>query len=116
MPESFPSPITRQVALTAAFQTLYTVSSARALRIGVMHLANVSGAAVTASVCAVAKAGSPAAGNALLWNFSVPANDFIEFGEGLLLPAESSLRAMATAPGAMNLFLSGIEDYDLWNR
>jgi len=95
--------------LSGAFAVLHTVYQARWLRVTNLHLVNVSLAAVTVNVCAVVKGGTPDVTNALLWGFSIPASDFIEASEGLMLPPGSSIQALCSTPGAINLYFSGEE-------
>lgn len=102
--------VSKELQLTAGFQTLYTVNNARWFRATCFHLVNVTASARTVRLCVVPPAGAASAVNALLWDFSVPANDFIEFGEGLKVPPASTIQVMASAISALNLFLSGVEE------
>lgn len=95
--------------LTAAFQTYYTVPALTTFTTGIIHIANQSASAATIQLCVVPSAGSPTADNAILWNFSIAANDFIELGRGILLPAASSFRALASGIDTLTLKIDGIE-------
>ena len=95
--------------LLTSFAVLYTVPAATKAVVALLRLVNTSGAAVTVRLCVVPSAGSPAVGNALLWDFSVAANDFIDMGRGLSLPAEASVRALASADSVVNLKLDVVE-------
>lgn len=92
------------VAITTSFATAYTVPGATKFVNGVLHIANSTQNPILVRVC---KNGDLAA-NALLWDFSVPANDFIEFGRGLILSAAETLRVKADAAG-LTLTGAGIE-------
>jgi hypothetical protein len=85
------------------------VGTGRFLRVSNIHLSNTTNAAVTIDLCLCASPDPPTAANALLWQFSLGANDFLEFGEGLWLPPGSSLQGGASAGSAIALFLSGHE-------
>ncbi len=97
------------VELTAAFQTIYTVPASTSFTAAVLHLVNASGAAKTVDVCLVPAAGSPLQANAILWQFSIGANDFVELAKGDIWPTGSTLQARASAGTSVNLKLSGIE-------
>lgn len=93
-----------------AFVTVHTVNNARWLRISCLHLANVTNAAVTVRLCLVPAGATAVIGNALVYDFSIPAFDFLEFGEGLRLGPNGLIRGQANAANAINCFLSGVEE------
>lgn len=108
-------PIPYQVAKIAVLgnglmTTVHTVDSHRWLRIENIHLCNVTGGAVTVQFCLVPYGGSSGTTTALLYAFSIPANDFIEFGEGLRLGPGGLVRGLANAADAITAHLSGIEE------
>lgn len=103
-------PISKQITLTGAFQTIHTVYRTRQLTISVIHIANTTAGAITVQLCFVPPAGTAAQGNAALWDYSIPANDFIQLSEGQILGSEYTIQALASAGNAINLAISGRED------
>ena len=99
-----------QVLGNGAFVTIYTVNNARWFRVENIHVANVTNAAVTVQICLVPFGGAASLANAALYNFSIPANDFIEFGQGINLGPSSFIRGQANAANAINVWVSGIEE------
>ena len=102
--------VSKSLALTTAFGLVHTVSANRWMTVRNVHISNTTAGAVPVQVCFVFPGSSPAAGNAALWNFSIPANDFIEWGDGQKLPPGTSVQALAGSGSAINLWLSGIEE------
>jgi hypothetical protein len=96
--------------LTAAFATVYTVYPAYWGRVSMIHLDNSTGSDVTVRLCLVAPSGTPIEDNAMLWDFTIPANDFIEFGDGYWLPPSSSLQASCSSDGAIKMHWSTEEE------
>jgi hypothetical protein len=102
--------IIKRAQLGTAFAIIHTVYNVRNLRVTMLHLVNTTAGAVTVQVCAVPPGGSPDITNALMWNFSIPANDLIEIADGLIMEASSTLQALAGAGGSITLQFSGLED------
>jgi hypothetical protein len=100
----------KSLSLTTAFGLVHTVATNRWLTIKNVHISNFSAGPVAVQVCFVPSGASPVSGNSALWNFSVPANDFIEWGDGQRLPPGASVQALASAGTAINLWISGIEE------
>ena len=95
--------------LGTSFGLIFAVGHQYQLTVSCIHLCNTTSAAVTVQLSAVgpsALAGQP---NALLWNFSIPANDFIEFGEGIILLSGWSIWGLASGANSVNALVSGIE-------
>lgn len=103
-------PISKQLTLSAAFQTIHTVYRTRQLTISIIHLVNCTAAPVTVQLCFVPSGGTPAQANAALWTYSIPAHDFIQLSEGQILPSDYSVQALASAPSAINLLIAGREE------
>lgn len=103
-------PISQFLTLTGAFQSVYAVNTYRWFTVKNIHLDNTSANPVTVQVCFVFKGASPIQGNSALWGFSIPANDFIEWGEGQRLPPGASVQALASTGGVINMWVSGIEE------
>lgn len=101
--------VSKMLTLGVGFLVVHPVNPGRWFTVRNIHIANSSGAPVTVQVCFVF-GGSPAQGNSALWNFSVPANDFIEWGEGQKLPPGSSVQALASSGTSVNIWVSGIEE------
>ena len=101
--------VSKILTLGVAFAPVYTVSFARWSTIKNIHIANSSAGAVAVKVCFVFQGLTPLQGNAALWNFSVPGNDFIEYGEGIKLPPGTSVQGLAASANVINLWLSATE-------
>lgn len=100
-------------SLTTAFQVVLTAYAFGTLRINMIHLVNTSAADVTVRLCFVPLTNpvtAPAAANAVLWDFNVPANDFLEFGEGDHLAAYTSIQALASVDNAINIRVAGVQE------
>ena len=74
--------------------------------VSLIHVVNVSSSPVLVSVCECGQSGSPTIDHALIWQYEVPANDFFEFGEGVIIGAGNSLFAKASVSGAANIKIS----------
>jgi len=98
------------VSLTIAPQTVWTVYRDRVLTVGMVHLANVTAGAITVQLHYVPDGDVAAVANAVLYNFSVAANDFEELNIGHLLLAGTAIVATCSADNAVNIFLSGLEE------
>jgi hypothetical protein len=101
--------VSKSLTLGAAFATAYTSNFARWTTIRKILLANTTAGAVTVQLCFVIQGTSPSQGNAVLWNYSVPANTFVELGADQKLPPGTAVQALAGSANAVNLFLSAIE-------
>lgn len=101
--------VAKQSNLGNSFATVHTVYPDRVLEVTCLHIVNTAAVATTVRVCLVPAAGTAEAANALAWDFNIPPNDLIELGDGLLFPGLSSLAAMGSIAGNLNLFLSGLE-------
>lgn len=97
------------VPLTGSFAIYYTVPGSTTFTVTCIHIVNVTGAEQAVWVCIVPSAGSPAEGNALLWQFTIPARGFIEFGAGDEWEENSTLRAKVSTAAGVTLKLAGIE-------
>ena len=102
--------VSTTVSLVGTFTVIHTVYKDRWFRVTCIHVANVTGADDTLQVCIVPSGGTPVSGSALVWNFTVPKNDFCEFGESLWLAPASSIQALCATPHALNFHLSGLEN------
>lgn len=94
---------------TNAFTQVYAVPASTEFTVEMIHIINTSALDVTVSLCLVPSAGSPLASNAILWDFEVAANDFIEFMKSDVWPAGSSLQIKASTTAVVNIKISGIE-------
>jgi hypothetical protein len=102
--------VSKQAQLGIAFATIYTVNYQRQFTASCIHLVNTTGGAVTVQLTAAGPGIAPATANALLWSFSIPANDFLEFGEGLILFSQWVVSGLASAPNAITAIVCGIEN------
>jgi len=90
--------------LTTSFAEI--LQSQKNLSLGMIHVSNFSGSAATVSFCEVRAGEEPGEGNSWLWGFTVPANDFIEFGGGMVLRGRAVLQGKASANSAINVKIS----------
>lgn len=95
--------------LTNAFQTLYQNNNVLSLTVSIFRITNVTAGAITVSMCYVPPGGTANAANAVIWDFSVPANNFIEFGKGDIIDPSVSIQAKASANNSITVKLSGIQ-------
>lgn len=89
---------------------MWQVYSVRWLTVTMLHLVNTTAGPITVQVCLVPAGGTPTQANALLWDFSIPANDFIQCSDGLLMNPGESIQALASAGASVNLQFSGLEE------
>lgn len=99
-----------QLTLSTAFQTVFTVYRNGTYRVSLIHLVNMSAAAVTVRVCIVAPGMSADQSNAILWDYSIPAHDFIQFDEGDFWGSEYTLQALASVANTVNIRVSGYQE------
>lgn len=102
--------VSKQLPLTAAAQEVHAVHFQRHLRVSNIHIVNVTGGAVTIQITINPPGVNHQLSTALIWNFSVPANDILEFGEGLYIASDYTINALAGADQSLILYLSGLED------
>jgi len=102
--------IAKTLPLTDAFAVVHTVYLNRSLMVAAIHLTNISAAAKKVRLCFVPPGGTPTAANAILWDFSVDANDIFEFGQDILIPSEYTVQAMADVTDAVIVYFSGSEE------
>lgn len=93
----------------AAVETIYTVPASTTFTVTMCHIANTTNAAKTIQLHLVPPAGAAAQANALLYDFSVPANDYVELLKGDIWATGVSLQAKASAANCLNIKLAGIE-------
>jgi 2-keto-4-pentenoate hydratase len=77
-----------------------------------LHICNVTGSAQTLRLCLVPNGGTPTSANAILWDFSIAANDVQELLKGDIWQDGSgtaTLQAQASANTSVNIKLAGIE-------
>jgi hypothetical protein len=101
--------VSRQAQLGIAFSAIYTVNLGRQFTASCIHICNTTGGAVTVQLTAAGPSVVPGAANALLWSFSIPANDFLEFGEGLILFSQWTVSGLASSPTAITVIICGEE-------
>jgi len=101
--------VSAQAVLGSSWTQIFQAPFQSQVAVSIIHLANTSTGPLTVSLCAVPSGGSPAQGNALLYGFSIPANDFIELGDGLILLSGGYLTAQASFPAVISVFMSGFQ-------
>ncbi len=98
--------------LTTSMSTLYTLPSSTNFTVTMLHICNVTGSAATVRLCLVPNGGSPTAANAILWDFSIAANDVQELLKGDIWidgAGPATIQAQASANTSINIKLAGIE-------
>lgn len=101
--------ISKAAELGVALATVHTVHSERWLKVASLHLTNTTNTSKTVRVCSVPSGDAAAASNALVWDFTLDGNDFLEFGEGTMLAPGATIQASAQAAASVVLFVSGRE-------
>lgn len=94
----------------SAFVEIHKVYSTRVMTVSKIHIVNVLGAAHTVQLCFVPPQTTPGVTNAILWDKSIPAYDFIEFGEGDIIDKDFQIMAAADAANAIKVWLFGTEE------
>jgi hypothetical protein len=102
--------VSKRLTLGTDFAEVHKVYSTRQLFVTMIHIVNTTGADVTVKLCFVAPGESPSQSNSLLWEYTIPGNDFIEFGEGQIGGSSFRIMASANAGGSINLFFTGYEE------
>lgn len=95
--------------LTGSMATIYTVPALTTFTVSMLHLVNTTTAAATVRVCVVPTGGSALQSNAIMWDFSITANDVLEILKGDIWAAGTTLQASTGTASAINVKLSGIE-------
>ena len=101
--------VSAKKALAVAWEAVHTVHEQRWFRVSNIHVANITAVDATVSVALCASGESPSASVALLYQFTLGGNEFLEFGEGLLVTPSGSIWAAAGALTSINIFVNGEE-------
>ena len=102
--------IAAQLQLTGAFGVIHTVDSHRWLTIDRILITNVSNGAKTVELCFVPPAETATSDNAVLWDYSINANSFVEIGEKQMLEPNWTIQGLASSVSSINVRVCGIED------
>ena len=105
-----PTKLSAVLRLSNAFQIVHAVDSHRWLNVSNIHVANVSNSDSTVRICLVAPGDTATQSNAVIWDFTIAAADFLEFGEGMILEPNWTIQALAADNLAMTIQVFGIED------
>lgn len=101
--------VNAQAQLGAAFAVVHAVGFHRQLTVTLIHIANTTANAATIRLCVHAPTGTATAATALLWDYSVPANDFIEIADGMILLSEWQIEARTGTAAAITVLVCGVE-------
>lgn len=101
--------VNAQAQLGAAFAVIHTVGYQAQLTVTLIHIVNTTANAATIRLCVHAEGAAAAAGNAVLWDYSIPANDFIEIADGMILYSRWAIEARTGTAGAITLLVCGVE-------
>lgn len=88
---------------------LYTVGSGKSAVISTLHIANVTGSAVAATVYVRVAGATAVDSNALFKSLSVPANGVYAFTEGITLAATDVLTVQSATANALTFMAFGSE-------
>jgi len=102
-------PIAITILPASGLVPIYFTPHITTFTVSMIHISNVSSSGVNTRICLVPSGSAAAIGNALIWDISVPANDFIEFGKGDIYAAGYSLHGKASADNSINIKVAGIE-------
>jgi hypothetical protein len=97
-----------QLALTTAYQTVYTVPAITRTFIKTIDMANTTAAPIGVYISLVPAAGTASANNSLFYNVSIPAYSVLQWNGTQLMNIGGSLQAKASATG-LTLTCSGAE-------
>ena len=97
-----------QLALTTAYQTVYTVPLITRTFVKTMDICNTTSGAITVYVSLVPASGTATANNSLFYNVSIPAYSTLQWTGTELMNIGGSLQAKASATG-LTLTCSGAE-------
>lgn len=92
-----------------AWEVVHTAHVQRWLYVRNIHICNVTAVDATVSVAICESGEVPSSSLAILYQFTLGGNEFIEFGEGILIPPSGTLYAAAGAVNSINIRLSGEE-------
>ena len=95
--------------LTTSFQTVYTVPASTLFTVSMLHISNNTNVDRLVQVCVVPAAGSADSTNALMYDFSIAPNNFLELLRGDIWGAGVTLQAKASAGTSVTIRISGIE-------
>ena len=101
--------VSRHVALTTAFQLIHEVDQRQVCTVRKLLLSNVTNGNVNVRVCYVPNGGTAGIGNALLWDYSLSSNEFIELAEGDMFRGVG-LVAQAASNDSVTLKFAGEEE------
>lgn len=99
----------RALVSNSGFTTVHTVNSHRWLFVESIHITNTTNGAVTIELCVVPTGGTASTANALLWDHSIAANDFLEFGWSTRVPPLGTIKAKGSANNALMIQVTGYE-------
>lgn len=101
--------VNAQAQLGAAFAVVHTVGFQRQFTVTLIHICNTTANAATIRLCVHQAGNAAAAANAVLWDYSIPANDFIEIADGMILLSQWEIEARTGTAGAITLLVCGVE-------
>lgn len=101
--------IAAKKALIVAWEAIHTVHEQRWLYVRNIHVCNITAVDATFSVAICESGESPSSSLAIIYQFTLGGNEFIEFGEGILIPPSGTLYAAAGVISSINIRLSGEE-------
>ena len=102
--------IPKQALLTASLAIVHTCHSQRPLTVKNIHVNNTSNVAVAVRIALSGPSTPASVATSLVWDHDLEGNDFLEFGEGTIIPAGYSLQASAGTTDVIVLTLSGEEE------
>lgn len=97
------------VVLTTSIATLYTVPNDKNFTVSMLQICNTSGNHVTVNLCVVPPGAAHSQAYAVLWDFTVAANDALRLLQGDIWKEGAKLTGVAGTAGVLNVRLSGVE-------
>lgn len=86
-------------AIGTGISTLYTALSSSASHIDCINFCNTTASAIDVSMFIVPSGGTYGTGNALFYNFTMPAKTTVLWQGSVVMPANSTLQAIAAGAG-----------------
>ncbi len=97
------------VQLTTSYQTIYTCPAATKAAVAFIRVVNVTSTQQSVRLHVTPAAGSEGSQNAIMYDFQIPGNDFIDSAKGMMLAAGDFISALASANVSLNVKVDLIE-------
>lgn len=88
--------VNQQVRLGTGWTMVYEVNSVHHLQVKNLHVNNAGNTPVNVWLCVVKPGNNPTEGNALLWNYTLSGNNFVETGKDAIVSPCKMIQAKAS--------------------